>query len=36
VSIEIKEVEFNPTVDPKLFEKPAASAGEKPSQPPQK
>jgi hypothetical protein len=28
-SIEFKEVEFNPSVDPKLFEKPAAKPGEK-------
>jgi hypothetical protein len=28
-TVELKEVEFNPSVDPKLFEKPAAKAGEK-------
>ncbi len=30
-SIEIKEVQFNPTFDPKIFEKPAASGGAKPN-----
>jgi zinc protease len=33
-TIEVKGVEFNPSVDPKLFEKPAAKPGEKPAQPP--
>ena len=33
-SIEIKEVEFNSSVDPKLFEKPASKTEEKPPQPP--
>jgi hypothetical protein len=28
-TVELKEVEFNPSVDPKLFEKPAAKPGEK-------
>jgi outer membrane lipoprotein-sorting protein len=28
-SVELKDVEINPTVDPKLFEKPAAKPGEK-------
>jgi outer membrane lipoprotein-sorting protein len=28
-TVEVKEVEFNPSVDPKLFEKPAAKPGEK-------
>jgi hypothetical protein len=30
-SIDVKEMEFNPTIDPKIFEKPAAPAA-KPTQ----
>jgi zinc protease len=34
LSVEVTEVEINPTVDPKLFEKPPAGSGEKSPQPP--
>jgi hypothetical protein len=33
-SIEVKEMEINPTIDPKLFERPAESSPEKAPQPP--